>query len=85
MYNNSLRPMIIKRYSNRKLYDTGVSKYTTLQKVYDAVKSGRHITVVDNESSKDITLETLLMSLSEVGRKDFSTDEVIDFIQNFNV
>jgi len=54
---------VIKKYANRKLYDTGESKYVTLSVIQDIVKSGQAVIVIDNVSKRDITAKTLLMSL----------------------
>lgn len=52
-------PRIIKRYSNRKLYDTGSSTYVTLEDVEEMVREGEELQIVDNSSGEDITSQTL--------------------------
>jgi polyhydroxyalkanoate synthesis repressor PhaR len=47
--------VLIKRYANRKLYDTEASRYITLKGVSELVRAGRDIQVIDNESGEDIT------------------------------
>jgi polyhydroxyalkanoate synthesis repressor PhaR len=49
---------IIKRYLNRKLYDTQDSKYVTLPEIAKLVKQGEEITVIDSQKN-DITVNTL--------------------------
>lgn len=44
---------IIRRYQNRKLYDTETSSYVTLNKVVEAIVSGRDVQVVDNVTKAD--------------------------------
>jgi len=56
-------PILIKRYSNRKLYDTYASCYITLEKVHQIVKGGRSIKVIDNQTKLDITSLTLTQSI----------------------
>lgn len=56
---------VIKRYANRKLYDTETSKYTTLKEIVALIASGREVQVVDNVSKADITGSTMLMALVE--------------------
>jgi len=80
---NEQAEILIKRYSNRKLYDTESSRYTTLPEIQAAVKSGRIIRVIDNVSKKDITNKTLLMSLVETEgeRDDLSTADVMALVK----
>ncbi len=47
--------VLIKRYANRKLYNTDSSRYITLKGISEIVRDGRDIQVIDNESGKDIT------------------------------
>jgi len=49
----------IKRYANRKLYDTETSRYVTLEDVADLIRTGEEIGVIDNKTGKDITRETM--------------------------
>jgi polyhydroxyalkanoate synthesis repressor PhaR len=46
---------LIKKYANRKLYDTRTSKYVTLDAIADLVRDGRDIRVVDRDTGNDIT------------------------------
>ena len=46
---------LIKKYANRKLYDTRTSKYVTLEGIADLVRAGHDIRVVDRDSGNDIT------------------------------
>ena len=55
--NNKLRK--VKRYSNRKLYDTSSSSYVNLDGLAGYIQDGEDVVVVENESEKDITAETL--------------------------
>ncbi|QQR89294.1 MAG: polyhydroxyalkanoate synthesis regulator DNA-binding domain-containing protein [Myxococcales bacterium] len=50
---------IIKRYANRKLYDTRESRYITLAQVAEYVRKGEDIRIVDNKSKEDLTSMTL--------------------------
>ena len=49
----------IKRYSNRKLYDTLICRYTTLAEIATAVRAGDEIQVVRRETGADITSQIL--------------------------
>lgn len=46
---------IIKRYGNRKLYDTSESRYVTLDEIARYVRAGEDITVIENETGEDLT------------------------------
>ena len=56
---------VIKRYSNRKLYDTKDSRYGTLQQIGDMVRRGENVRIVDNKTKEDKTEVTLALILSE--------------------
>lgn len=62
-------PLLVKRYSNRKLYNTRESRYITLNELADLVKGGTEIRVVDNDSGEDFTSVTLSQILLENERK----------------
>ena len=49
----------VKRYSNRKLYDTERSKYVTLEEIADMIKAGEEVKIIDNKSKEDLTSATL--------------------------
>ncbi|MFN8628188.1 MAG: polyhydroxyalkanoate synthesis regulator DNA-binding domain-containing protein [Candidatus Binatia bacterium] len=46
---------LIKRYANRKMYDTRASRYVTLDGIADLVRSGDELRIVDNDSGEDLT------------------------------
>ncbi|HEY2598594.1 MAG TPA: polyhydroxyalkanoate synthesis regulator DNA-binding domain-containing protein [Candidatus Dormibacteraeota bacterium] len=50
---------IIKKYANRKLYDTRTSRYVTLEGIAGLVRDGHEIKVVDRETGQDLTQVTL--------------------------
>lgn len=56
---------IIKRYQNRKLYDTDASCYVTLDEIAEMIQQGEEVTVVDNRNQKDITAATLTQIIFE--------------------
>lgn len=56
---------IIKRYSNRKLYDTEDKRYITLEQIAELVRDGQDIKVVDNQTGEDLTTVTLSQILLE--------------------
>ena len=56
---------LIKRYANRKLYDTELSKYVTLQQIAEMVREGQEVQIIDNGSKQDITRVTLAQIIYE--------------------
>jgi polyhydroxyalkanoate synthesis repressor PhaR len=56
---------VIKRYSNRKLYDTQESRYVTLEEIEEMIRGGREISVVDAASGEDLTSVTLTQIILE--------------------
>ena len=51
--------ILIKRYANRKLYNTDTSRYITLKGIADLIDDGEDVRVIDNETGEDITSVTL--------------------------
>lgn len=62
-------PKIIKRYTNRKLYDTVESRYVTLDEIAEMVKNGVEVRIVDNRSKDDLTTVTLAQIIFEEEKK----------------
>jgi len=60
-----MKVSVIKKYTNRKFYDTERSSYVTLNDLYNDVRQGRTFIVVDVSSDKprDITTQTLLRAV----------------------
>ena len=56
---------LIKRYGNRKLYDTQQSRYVTLDEISQMVRRGEEIRVVDNRTQEDLTAVTLTQIMLE--------------------
>ena len=56
---------MIKRYSNRKLYDTESSKYVTLEEIAHMIKAGEEIVIIDNKTKDDLTAVTLTQIIYE--------------------
>jgi polyhydroxyalkanoate synthesis repressor PhaR len=67
---------IIKKYPNRRLYDTEISSYVTLEDVRQLIIEGESFEVRDARSGKDLTRAVLLQILAEhedIGQPIFST------------
>ncbi|MEN9799542.1 MAG: hypothetical protein RL653_3239 [Pseudomonadota bacterium] len=57
----------IKKYSNRRLYDTDESRYVTLEELTRKIRSGVDVRVVDAKTDADLTQATLVQILLEEG------------------
>lgn len=56
---------VIKRYPNRKLYNFETKQYTTLAEVSELIQAGQQIQVIDHQSGKDLTTQTLTQIILE--------------------
>ena len=65
-------PRIIKRYANRKLYDTARSRYVTLEQIAEMVREGEDVRIVDNTSKEDLTSVTLAQIILEEEKRQKS-------------
>jgi len=63
---------LIKRYGSRKLYDTEESRYVSLDEIGGWIRQGQEIRVIDNQTSDDVTAQTLTQVILEEGRKGTS-------------
>jgi polyhydroxyalkanoate synthesis repressor PhaR len=61
--------IVIKRYSNRKLYDTAAKRYVSLDIIADFIRDGEDIQVVDHATGDDLTLVVLAQIIAEQQRK----------------
>ncbi len=62
-------PKVIKRYTNRKLYDTVESRYVTLEEIAAMVKAGTEVRILDNRTKEDLTSVTLAQIIFEEEKK----------------
>ena len=60
---------LIKRYQNRKLYDTSDSCYVTLEDIGDMIKIGEEVQIIDNQTKEDLTAVTLAQIIFEEQKK----------------
>jgi polyhydroxyalkanoate synthesis repressor PhaR len=59
------KPVIIKKYENRRLYDTGSSRYVNLDEVAQMVQEGREVQVLDAATGEDLTRLVLTQIIVE--------------------
>lgn len=64
----ALETHVIKKYSNRKLYDTYTRRYVTLDVIADLLRDGHEVRVVDRNTGEDITAVTLSQILLDMER-----------------
>ena len=57
--------LIIKRYPNRKLYDTEAKRYITLDGIADLIRNGQEVQVIDHVTGEDLTAMTLSQIILE--------------------
>jgi polyhydroxyalkanoate synthesis repressor PhaR len=77
-------PKIIKRYTNRKLYDTEESRYVTLDEIAQMIKGGAEVKIIDNRNKDDLTSVTLAQIIFEEEKKTskMSLDTLRDLIRH---
>ncbi len=63
------KTLTLKKYANRRLYDTEKSAYVTLNQVAETVKKGRTVRVVDAKTKEDVTAFILTQIILEEARK----------------
>lgn len=88
---------ILKKYPNRRLYNTGTSRYVTLKEVADLIKEGHQVEVVDAKSNEDVTAFILTQIVLEQAKKSnsilpvsllhliiqFGETDLSDFFENY--
>jgi polyhydroxyalkanoate synthesis repressor PhaR len=66
---DAAKARVIKRYANRKLYDTRDSRYVTLLQIAEFVRGGEDVSIIDNTTKEDLTNVTLAQIVYEEERK----------------
>ena len=59
------KPLLIKRYASRRLYNTETSDYVTLEDIAGFIREGREVQIVDLKSGDDLTRQYLLQIVAE--------------------
>lgn len=67
---------VIKRYSNRKLYDTKDSRYVTLLQIAEMVRTSEEVQIIDNNTKEDLTEVTLAQIIYEEQKQKASSRNV---------
>ena len=74
-------PVVIKKYANRRLYNTGTSTYVTLEDLAEMVKRGEDFTVQDAKTGDDITHPVLTQIIFELENKDGQNMLPVSFLR----
>ncbi|MEH6773041.1 MAG: polyhydroxyalkanoate synthesis repressor PhaR [Cereibacter changlensis] len=59
------KPLLIKRYASRRLYNTETSDYVTLEDIAGFIRAGREVQIIDLKSGDDLTRQYLLQIVAE--------------------
>jgi len=59
------KPLLIKRYASRRLYNTETSDYVTLEDIAALIRAGREVQIIDLKSGDDLTRQYLLQIVAE--------------------
>jgi polyhydroxyalkanoate synthesis repressor PhaR len=73
--------VVIKKYANRRLYNTGTSTYVTLEDLAEMVKRGEDFTVQDAKTGEDITHPVLTQIIFELENKDGQNMLPVSFLR----
>ena len=65
MSDDARKPLLIKRYASRRLYNTETSDYVTLEDIAGFIRDGREVKIVDLKSGDDLTRQYLLQIVAE--------------------
>ncbi len=69
--------VLIKRYANRKLYNTQTSRYITLKGIAELIETGEDVRVIDNETGEDITHVALSQILVDHERSNSAASRTL--------
>ena len=81
MAENEKEPVTIKKYANRRLYNTGTSTYVTLEDLATMVKDGQDFVVYDAKTGEDITRSVLAQIIFEQENKEGQSLLPITFLR----
>ena len=80
------KPLLIKRYASRRLYNTETSDYVTLEDIAVFIREGREVQIVDLKSGDDLTRQYLLQIIAEHERRGESVlpvDVLTDLVRSY--
>lgn len=77
---------LLKKHANRRLYDTKIKKYVSIDEIRDLINSGTDVKIEDSKSGDDITRPILLQIMAECERDDrpmLSPDMLMALIRHY--
>jgi polyhydroxyalkanoate synthesis repressor PhaR len=80
------KPLLIKRYASRRLYNTETSDYVTLEDIAGFIRAGRDVQIVDLKSGDDLTRQYLLQIIAEHesrGESVLPIDVLTDLVRSY--
>ena len=80
------KPLLIKRYASRRLYNTETSDYVTLEDIAGFIRGGREVKIVDLKSGDDLTRQYLLQIIAEHesrGESVLPTNVLNDLVRSY--
>ncbi|MDD7969785.1 polyhydroxyalkanoate synthesis repressor PhaR [Roseinatronobacter alkalisoli] len=80
------KPLLIKRYASRRLYNTETSDYVTLEDIAGFIRAGREVQIVDLKSGDDLTRQYLLQIIAEHesrGENVLPLDVLTDLVRSY--
>jgi polyhydroxyalkanoate synthesis repressor PhaR len=80
------KPLLIKRYASRRLYNTETSDYVTLEDISGFIRAGREVQIVDLKSGDDLTRQYLLQIVAERESKGdtvLPTNVLTDLVRSY--
>ena len=80
------KPLLIKRYASRRLYNTETSDYVTLEDIASFIRAGREVQIVDLKSGDDLTRQYLLQIVAEHESKGdtvLPTNVLTDLVRSY--
>ena len=86
MVTDTGKPLLIKRYASRRLYNTETSDYVTLEDIAGFIRTGREVQIVDLKSGDDLTRQYLLQIIAEHesrGESVLPLDVLTDLVRSY--
>ena len=80
------KPLLIKRYASRRLYNTETSDYVTLEDIATFIRAGREVQIIDLKSGDDLTRQYLLQIVAERESKGdtvLPTNVLTDLVRSY--
>jgi polyhydroxyalkanoate synthesis repressor PhaR len=83
---DTAKPLLIKRYASRRLYNTETSDYVTLEDIGTFIRAGREVQIIDLKSGDDLTRQYLLQIVAEHESKGdtvLPTNVLTDLVRSY--